>query len=98
MENSEENNSKELLNDDIKFENADVDPGFSPHEEESDESKEGDSGELTGREDKRENDIDAGLSISEMREGKKEGKEVEDSDALNYKNDRENGAYNPKNI
>lgn len=45
--------------------------------------------ELTGQEDEREGDIDANKSISEM---------DKESDALNYKNDRENGAYNPKNI
>jgi hypothetical protein len=98
METNDENNSEELINDDVKFENADVDPGFSPQEEDSDELHEEDSNELKGREDKRENNIDVNLSISEMREGKKEGDKIDDSDAMNYKNDHENGAYNPKNI
>jgi len=61
---------------------------------------------LKGREDKREHNIDANLSLKEMREAKEqseseENKEAEDNkedDALNYKNDRENGAFNPKNI
>jgi hypothetical protein len=47
--------------------------------------------ELAGREDKREGNIDANKSIKEMQENKGD-------DALNYNNDRENGAYNPKNI
>lgn len=80
-----------------QFENSDVDPGFSGHQE--------DDKTLKGREDKRENNIDSNLSIKEMREGKasaekEEGEGHEDGadDALNYKNDREHGAFNPKNI
>jgi len=76
--------------DDTQFENADVDPGFLGHQD-------GDR-TLTGREDKRENDIDANLSIKEMREGKKEQTDNKEDDALNYGNDREHGSYNPKNI
>lgn len=90
METNEGNNSKEPINDDVKFENSDVDPGFSGHQEESKE--------LKGREDKREHNIDANLSIKEMREGKKEADNNENADALNYKNDREHGSFNPKNI
>lgn len=44
---------------------------------------------LKGEEDEREGNIDANKSISDI---------DKDNDALNYKNDRENGAYNPKNI
>lgn len=47
--------------------------------------------ELTGEEDEREGNIDSNKSISDM-------KEDQGNDAMNYKNDRENGAYNPKNI
>ncbi|RZM25438.1 MAG: hypothetical protein EOO88_19310 [Pedobacter sp.] len=74
-----------------QFENPSVDPGFEtsdPHP-------------LTGREDKREGNIDANKSIKEMREEHEaitEKKEEEGNDALNYKNDRDNGAYNPNNI
>jgi|GEM_PF-1036216 len=84
------------LNDDAHFENADVDPGFLGHQ---DEHK-----PLKGREDKREHNIDANLSIKEMREAKEKETQESDSsadqqnDALNYGNDRENGSYNPKNI
>jgi len=52
----------------------------------------GNEEELTGLEDEREGDIDSNKSVSDIR------KEGEQNDALNYKNDRENGAYNPKNI
>jgi hypothetical protein len=90
METNEENNSNEQINDDVKFENSDIDPGFLGHQE--------DSNELKGREDKRENNIDSHLSIKEMREGKQEPDEEEGSDALNYKNDREHGSFNPNNI
>lgn len=46
---------------------------------------------LAGREDKRSGNIDSNKSIKDMQEDKQ-------NDALNYNNDRENGAYNPKNI
>lgn len=84
---------------DAKFENDAVDPGF------------GSSGcsPLKTREDKREHNIDATMSISEMREhankapsdllkdqpGNQENSKGDD--AMNYKSDRENGAYNAKN-
>jgi hypothetical protein len=42
-------------------------------------------------EDERGENIDVNKNISEMQRSKHD-------DALNYKNDRENGAYNPKNI
>lgn len=64
----------------VEFENPSVDPGF-----------ENSGTGLSGREDKREGDIDSNKSIKDMQENKQ-------NDALNYKNDRENGAYNPKNI
>ena len=72
-----------------KFENPDVDPGFVYGPEDEDEDG------LESLEDERENDIDSDISIKELR-----GEDDEDSenDALNYRNDRENGAYNPKNI
>lgn len=76
-------------NDEAQFENSDVDPGFLGHQD--DEHK------LKGREDKREHNIDSNISIKEMREGKQDA-DKESDDALNYKNDRENGAFNPKNI
>jgi len=47
--------------------------------------------ELTGLEDERDGNIDSNKSVSDM-------KKDQGNDALNYKNDRENGAYNPKNI
>ena len=84
------------LNDDAHFENPDVDPGFLGHQD--------DAQPLKGREDKRAHNIDANLSIKEMREAKESeagGNEDEDAqqdDAMNYKNDREKGSYNPKNI
>jgi len=89
-ENEPQNNQ---LNDDAHFENADVDPGFLGHQD--------DGKGLKGREDKREHNIDANLSIKEMREAKEQEEgsaEEQQNDALNYKNDRDNGAYNPKNI
>lgn len=79
-------------NDEVPFENSDVDPGFSGHQ--------GNDKALKGREDKREHNIDSNLSIKEIREGEagpEEGNAKED-DALNYKNDRDHGAFNPKNI
>ena len=71
------------------FENPNVDPGFVYGPEDDDDEK------LNGIEDEREEDIDSDTSIRELR-----GEDDEDpeDDALNYKNDRENGAYNPKNI
>ncbi|MES2458327.1 MAG: hypothetical protein V4594_22405 [Bacteroidota bacterium] len=80
MENQENNTTE------TQFENPNVDPGF----EQSQEDK-----TLKGREDKRENNIDANLSLKEMAEAKES---AENNDALNYKNDREHGAFNPKNI
>ncbi|WP_285010908.1 hypothetical protein [Pedobacter faecalis] len=96
------------INDDAHLENPSVDPGF---ENSSDDNT------LKGREDKRVNDIDVNLSISEMREGKtkhdeEEGPEAaglrdiadsdsdddQSDDAMNRGNDRDHGAYNPKNI
>jgi hypothetical protein len=90
METNSINSSEEPIDDDTKFENSDIDPGFLSHQE--------DSNELKGREDKRENNIDSNLSIKEMREGKKDEDAEEGTDALNYNNDRENGSFNPKNI
>jgi hypothetical protein len=82
--NTQQDNNK------AEFENSDVDPGFSGHEDDK----------LKGREDKREHNIDSNLSIKEMREGKasEEEEDTKEDDALNYKNDREHGAFNPKNI
>jgi len=72
-----------------KFENPDVDPGFvyGPDDDKDEQ--------LDGLEDEREGDIDSDSSIKELRGEDDEG---EQDDALNYQNDRENGAYNPKNI
>lgn len=111
METNDGNNSKEPINDDAEFENSDIDPGFLGHQEESDadqldsendddtsSSPQDDSKGLKGYEDERAHNIDASLSIKEMREGKKDGDNNADADALNYKDDRENGSYNPKNI
>jgi hypothetical protein len=96
MEAINDDNSKEPIKDDTQFENADIDPGFLSHQE---DDKDGDKDEeLTSREDKREHNIDSNLSIKEMREGKEHPDSADGTDALNYKNDRENGAYNPKNI
>jgi len=83
METQSENNK-------ARFENGDVDPEFSGHEDDK----------LKGREDKREHNIDSSLSIKEMREGKTSAEDEgpKEDDALNYKNDREHGAFNPKNI
>ena len=90
-----------------EFENPNVDPGFDGRQE--DGNKAG-TNELKGREDERAHNIDSHISISEMREGKTHTTPEKDpaaddqpadsgnDDALNYKNDRENGAYNPKNI
>jgi len=80
MENQENNTTE------TKFENPNIDPGF----EQSQEDK-----ALKGREDKRENNIDANMSLKEMAEARES---QEENDALNYKNDREHGAFNPKNI
>jgi len=67
--------------DDAKFENESVDPGFGGEEK------------VKGEEDEREGNIDSNKSIKEMQEDKNN-----ENDAMNYKNDREHGAYNPKNI
>ena len=97
MENSNPNDQENNLpkdhteDDDTQFENPSVDPGFETSE----------SHHLTGREDKREGNIDVNKSIKEMREeheANTEKKEEGGNDALNYNNDRDNGAYNPKNI
>ncbi|MES2828804.1 MAG: hypothetical protein V4687_11630 [Bacteroidota bacterium] len=89
METNDVNNSNKPVTDDAHFENSDVDPGFVGHQDDK---------TLTSREDKRENNIDANLSIKEMREGKSNSDNSEEADALNYKNDREHGSFNPKNI
>jgi len=85
---NEENKSEDriILNDDATFENESVDPGF-------------------------EQSLDTGLNPEESRDRAQNSKPKEkledqkaesdngsEDDALNYKNDRENGAYNPKNI
>ncbi|PTT02362.1 hypothetical protein DBR11_04890 [Pedobacter sp. HMWF019] len=75
-----------ILNDDATFENESVDPGF-------------------------EQSLDTGLNPQESRYSEQNSKpkeKLEDQnaesdngpkdDALNYKNDRDHGAYNPKNI
>ena len=72
-----------------KFENPDVDPGFVYGPDDDNDEQ------LDGLEDEREEDIDSDISIKELRGEDEEGHE---EDALNYQNDRENGAYNPKNI
>lgn len=61
METNNSNPSNKPINDDAKFENSDVDPGFLGHQDED--------RELKGREDKRSHNIDANTSIKEMREG-----------------------------
>jgi len=97
MENSNPNDQENNLpkdhteEDDTQFENPSVDPGFESSEPHG----------LSGREDKRTGNIDVNKSIKEMREehdAKSETEEPKGDDALNYNNDRENGAYNPKNI
>jgi len=62
------------------------------------------------RDDKREHNIDANKSISQMREDaeKEKGNKLADQpaeqengpddDAMNYKSDRDHGSYNPENI
>ena len=62
------------------------------------------------RDDKREHNIDATKSISQMREEAEHKKNDKlrdqageqengpDDDAMNYKSDRDHGAYNPENI
>ncbi|TDQ06947.1 hypothetical protein [Pedobacter metabolipauper] len=98
LENAGQAKDIDHTNNGVQFENSDVDPGFDGHQH--------DDG-LTGIEDEREHDIDAGTSIKELRgegtddtlsEQKGTDDEAGENDALNYKNDRENGAYNPKNI
>ncbi|RZJ83192.1 MAG: hypothetical protein EOO20_23255, partial [Chryseobacterium sp.] len=71
-----------------QFENSSVDPGFNDQDDKG----------LTGREDKRETNIDASISIKEMREGKDSDQsqkipEDKGNDAMNHKNDREHGAF-----
>lgn len=56
--------------------------------------------ELKGGEE-REHDINGKTIVKERsaaEENKDQGDNGPQNDALNYKNDRENGAYNPKNI
>lgn len=87
-------NNENAIPENEEFENADVDPGFDPHTDHV----------IHGREDKRETNIDSNKSISEMRDKNVEkpiddlAEPAEGNDALNYKNDRDNGTYNPKNI
>lgn len=83
-----------------KFENDAVDPGFESSAEQP----------LKTRDDKGEHHMDDKMSISQMREEAKKGdgdkledqkateENGKDDDAMNYKNDRDHGAYNPKNI
>ena len=61
---------------------------------------------LKTRNDKREHEIDADMNISEMRMKKEKGVKLKDQtateengasdDVMNYKSDREHGAYNSK--
>lgn len=74
-----------ITDDDTQFENPSVDPGFESTEEDH---------RLHSREDKRSGNIDSDKSVSEMREEF----EQKQNDATNLDNDREHGAYNPKNI
>jgi len=93
MENRNENTANENYplksagDEKTEFENPSVDPGF----QNSGDDKTEDQDQLEGQEDERENNIDANQSIKDMQSDNEE-------DALNYKSDRENGAYNPKNI
>ena len=94
-----ENRDNQKDDQDAKFENEAVDPGFESSAEQP----------LKTRDEKREHNIDAKQGISEMREGgeKQKGDKLKDQvaeqengnedDAMNYKSDREHGAYNAKN-
>jgi len=84
MENNNRMPEKDSENnsEEVEFENSAVDPGFETS---------GKDAELTGEEDERSHNIDVNTSIKEMRENSED-------DATNYKNDRENGLSNPKNI
>lgn len=90
METNDANDSNKPDKNDVRFENADIDPGFLGHQD--------DDNVLKSSEDEREHNIDSDISIKEMREGKKDGDNDDEADALNYKNDREHGSFNPKNI
>jgi hypothetical protein len=79
--NTEKDNQKPVDNE-TKFENSSVDPGFGSEDH---------SEELEGREDERSGNIDVGKSIKEMRDDA-------ENDAMNSNNDRDHGASNPKNI
>ncbi|WP_316834823.1 hypothetical protein [Pedobacter nutrimenti] len=84
----EENESADriILNDDATFENESVDPGFEQSLD-------------TGVKPKESKDSDQSSKSKEKLEDQKaESDNGPEDDALNYKNDRDNGAYNPKNI
>nr|WP_199077716.1 hypothetical protein [Pedobacter sp. ASV19] len=86
----QENGSEEriILNDDVKFENESVDPGFEQSKD-AELKKQISTNSAKGGEsepDEKLEDQDA------------ESDNGSEDDAMNYKNDRDNGAYNPKNI
>lgn len=98
MENFEETNNK-----DLKFQSGDSE--IKNNSEKSDsiilnsdvdfENKSVDPG-FTTDDDKI--DSDTGQNRPEKLKDVRNSSNIERSDALNYGNDRENGAYNPKNI
>lgn len=75
-----------ILNDDATFENESVDPGFEQSVDTGLTEEEGrDTARISKPKDK-------------LEDQKAESDNGPEDDALNYKNDRDNGTYNPKNI
>jgi len=84
----EENESADrvILNDDATFENESVDPGFEQ------------SADTGFTEEESRDSAQSSKPKEKLEDQKAESDNGPKDDALNYKNDRDNGAYNPKNI
>lgn len=82
--NKEQTNPIQLNDDDASFENPSVDPGFEQ--------------EPIERELKKEESPDTVHKEVKKGDGQPQEDNGPEQDALNYKSDRENGSFNPKNI
>lgn len=104
-EKNEQVNQESVLSDDndTEFENPSVDPGFESSDKltSREDTREGniDSNlSISEMQRRQQNGESQDGQNRQDKSGEKDPSAGEQNDALNYQNDRENGAYNPKNI
>lgn len=91
---------------DTPFENSDVDPGFDGHQQDNtlkgrEDKREHDIDVNLSIKEMREGKQepkDSTADVGHKGDPDADKNPDEQNDALNYKNDRDNGAFNPKNI